>query len=171
MWRHGIHAFLEVLRYRLPASSDHMLAFIYITYSVIALLYETVSAFEETWIECLGDLARYRMAIEEHDVQDREIWGGVARFWYSKAADKRPEIGRLYHHLAILAQPNGLQQLSFYSRSLACLVPFASARSSIMTLFQPMLRGQGVFTTSPLSIRGRFYQNSRQSFCVWTANP
>ncbi|KAL8919040.1 MAG: hypothetical protein Q9208_007006 [Pyrenodesmia sp. 3 TL-2023] len=142
MWRHGIHAFLEVLRYRLPASSDHMLAFIYIAYSMMALLYETVSAFVETWIECLGDLARYRMAIEEHDVQDREIWGGVARFWYSKAADKRPEIGRLYHHLAILARPNSLQQLSFYSRSLACLVPFISARSSIMTLFQPMLEGK-----------------------------
>ncbi|KAL8895945.1 MAG: hypothetical protein Q9207_007943 [Kuettlingeria erythrocarpa] len=142
MWRHGIHAFLEVLRHRLPASSDHMLAFIYIAYSMMALLYETVSAFEETWIECLGDLARYRMAIEEHDVQDREIWGGVARFWYSKAADKRPEIGRLYHHLAILARPNSLQQLAFYSRSLACLVPFASARSSIMTLFQPMLEGK-----------------------------
>ncbi|KAL9598025.1 MAG: hypothetical protein Q9219_004781 [cf. Caloplaca sp. 3 TL-2023] len=142
MWRHGIHAFLEVLRHRLPASSDHMLAFIYIAYSMMALLYETVSAFEETWIECLGDLARYRMAIEEHDVQDREIWGGVARFWYSKAADKRPEIGRLCHHLAILARPNSLQQLSYYARSLACIIPFSSARSSIMTLFQPMLQAK-----------------------------
>ncbi|KAL8944124.1 MAG: hypothetical protein Q9216_000629 [Gyalolechia sp. 2 TL-2023] len=142
MWRHGIHSFLEVLRHQLPASSDHMLAFIYIAYSMMALLYETVSAFEETWIECLGDLARYRMAIEEHDVQDREIWGGVARFWYSKAADKRPEIGRLCHHLAILARPNSLQQLAYYSRSLACVVPFSSARSSIMTLFQPILQGK-----------------------------
>lgn len=142
MWRHGIHAFLEVLRHRLPASSDHMLAFIYIAYSMMALLYETVSAFEETWIECLGDLARYRMAIEEHDVQDREIWGGVARFWYSKAADKRPEVGRLYHHLAILARPNSLQQLSLYAMSLTCVVPFISARSSIMTLFQPMIQGK-----------------------------
>ncbi|KAL9004272.1 MAG: hypothetical protein Q9188_002907 [Gyalolechia gomerana] len=142
MWRHGIHSFLEVLRHRLPGSSDHMLAFIYIAYSMMALLYETVPAFEETWIECLGDLARYRMAIEEHDVQDREIWGGVARFWYSKAADKRPEIGRLCHHLAILARPSSLQQLAFYARSLACVVPFSSARSSIMTLFQPMLQGK-----------------------------
>ncbi|KAL8965797.1 MAG: hypothetical protein Q9197_006323 [Variospora fuerteventurae] len=142
MWRHGIHAFLEVLRHRLPGSLDHMLAFIYIAYSMMALLYETVSAFEETWIECLGDLARYRMAIEEHDAQDREIWGGVARFWYSKVADKRPEVGRRYHHLAILARPNSLQQLSLYCMSLACVVPFLSARSSIMTLFQPMVQGK-----------------------------
>ena len=54
MWRHGIHAFLEVLRHRLPESLEHMLAFIYIAYSMMALLYETVSTFEDTWIECLG---------------------------------------------------------------------------------------------------------------------
>lgn len=55
MWRHGIHAFLEVLRYRLPESLEHMLAFIYIAYSMMALLFETVSTFEDTWIECLGN--------------------------------------------------------------------------------------------------------------------
>ena len=90
MWRHGIHSFLEVLRHRLPDSLDHMLAFIYIAYSMMALLYETVPGFEDTWIECLGDLGRYRMAIEDDDVGDREVWSGVARFWYSKAADKSP---------------------------------------------------------------------------------
>lgn len=38
------------------------------------LLYETVPAFEDTWIECLGDLGRYRMAIEDDDPEDREVW-------------------------------------------------------------------------------------------------
>lgn len=60
MWRHGIHSFLELLRHRLPASLEHMLTFIYLAYSMMALLYETVPAFEDTWIECLGDLGRYR---------------------------------------------------------------------------------------------------------------
>ena len=59
MWRHGIHAFLEILRHRLPESLEHMLAFLYIAYSMIALLYETVSTFKDTWIECLGDLGKY----------------------------------------------------------------------------------------------------------------
>lgn len=58
MWRHGIHSFLEVLRHRLPDSLEHMLAFIYIAYSMMALLYETVPAFEDTWIECLGRSSR-----------------------------------------------------------------------------------------------------------------
>lgn len=142
MWRHGIHAFLEVLRHRLPESLDHMLAFIYIAYSMMALLYETMSVFEDTWIECLGDLGRYRMAIEDEDPRDREVWSSVARLWYSKAADKSPNVGRLYHHLAILARPCTLQQLSFYTRSLTCVTPFESAKGSIMTLFTPILNGK-----------------------------
>lgn len=59
MWRHGIHSFLELLRQRLPGSLEHMLTFIYIAYSMMSLLMESVPSFLETWIECLGDLARY----------------------------------------------------------------------------------------------------------------
>ena len=55
-----------------------MLAFIYLAYSMMALLYETVPAFEDTWIECLGDLGRFRVAIEDDDIADREVWAGVA---------------------------------------------------------------------------------------------
>jgi hypothetical protein len=139
MWKHGVHSFLELLRRRLPESLDYMLAFIYLTYQMMALLYETVPTFEDTWIECLGDLGRYRMAIEDEDLRDRETWAGVARFWYSKAADKSPSVGRLYHHLAILARPNALQQLYYYSRSLTCVQPFMSARESILTLLDPIL--------------------------------
>jgi hypothetical protein len=133
MWRHGIHSFLELLRHRLPASLDHMLAFIYLAYSMMALLYETVPAFEDTWIECLGDLGRYRMAIEDDDIRDREVWTGVARHWYSrsKASDKAPTTRRLHRHLAILARPNALQQL-FYAKSLHVVVPFTSAREPVL---------------------------------------
>jgi hypothetical protein len=134
MWKHGIHSFLELLRQKLPHSLDYMLAFIYLAYQMMALLYETVPAFEDTWIECLGDLGRYRMAIEDEDIRDRETWASVARSWYSKAADKNPTVGRLYHHLAILARPNALQQMYYYSRSLTSVEIFPSARESIMTL-------------------------------------
>ncbi|KAM3067164.1 hypothetical protein ACMFMG_011717 [Clarireedia jacksonii] len=153
MWRHGIHSFLELLRYRLPASLDHMLAFIYLAYSMMALLYETVPAFEDTWIECLGDLGRYRMAIEDDDIRDREVWTGVARHWYSKASNKAPTTGRLYHHLVILARPNALQQLCYYAKSLCAVLPFTSARESILTLFDPVLNaenGQGQYRLPPL---------------------
>lgn len=155
MWRHGIHSFLEVLRHRLPASLEHMLAFIYLAYPMMALLYETVPVFEDTWIECLGDLGRYRMAIEDDDIGDREVWTGVARNWYSQVSDKAPTTGRLYHHLAILARPNAFAQLSYYSKSLLVAVPFASARESMLTLFNPILdadSAHGQLRLPPLEI-------------------
>ncbi|KAK3371963.1 hypothetical protein B0H63DRAFT_453344 [Podospora didyma] len=139
MWRHGIHTFLELLRHKLPLSLEHMLTFIYVAYSMMALLYETVPTFEDTWIECLGDLGRYRMAIEDDNIRDRETWTSVSRHWYSKASDKAPATGRLYHHLAILARPNALQQLFYYAKSMCVAMPFSSARESIMTLFDPII--------------------------------
>ncbi len=48
MWRHGTPSFLELLRHRLPGSLEHMLSFIYLAYSMMALLYETVPTFEDT---------------------------------------------------------------------------------------------------------------------------
>ena len=80
MWRYGIHSFLELLRQKLPDSLEYMLNFIYIAYSMMTLLLESVTTFCETWIECLGDLARYRMAVEEVDMRDREVWAGASRY-------------------------------------------------------------------------------------------
>jgi len=48
MWKHGIHSFLECLRHRLPESSEYMLAFFYLAYQMMGLLYETVPSFENT---------------------------------------------------------------------------------------------------------------------------
>jgi hypothetical protein len=110
----------------------------------MALLMESVPSFEETWIECLGDLARYRMAIEEADLRDREVWSGVARMWYNKAADKSPNVGRIQHHLAVLARPNIIQQLFYYSKALVSAKPFPNARESIMLLFNPFLEGSEI---------------------------
>ncbi|KAI1639491.1 hypothetical protein F4809DRAFT_117569 [Biscogniauxia mediterranea] len=82
-------------------------------YSMMAPLYETVPAFEDAWIECLGDLGRYRMA-----VRGREIWASVSRQWQSRAEDKAPYTGRLSHHLELLTRPNPPQQLYHYAKSL-----------------------------------------------------
>jgi hypothetical protein len=154
MWRHGIHSFLELLRHRLPASLDHMMAFIYLAHSMMALLHEAVPAFEDIWIECLGDLGRYRMSIEDDDIRDREVWTGVARHWYSKASEKASS-RRLYHHLAVLARPNALQQLFYYSKELSSTILFTSAREWILTLFEAVLNTENVpgrYRLSPLDL-------------------
>src|SRR5450432_4222923 len=37
MWRHSIHSFLKLLRHRIPDSLDHMIAFVYLAYSMMGL--------------------------------------------------------------------------------------------------------------------------------------
>ncbi|KAF7570522.1 EST1-DNA-bind domain containing protein [Pyrenophora tritici-repentis] len=139
MWCHGIYTFLQLLRRRLPESMDYMLAFIHLAYQMVALLYETVPAFEDMWMECLGNIGYYRITIEK-DVSDRDMWIGVARSWYVKAADKNPTVGRLYHHLAILARPRVLLQMYYHSRSLASVKPFQRARESMKELLDPIVK-------------------------------
>ncbi|EXK25338.1 hypothetical protein FOQG_14661 [Fusarium oxysporum f. sp. raphani 54005] len=173
MWRHGIHSFLELLRHRLPASLEHMLTFLYLAYSMMALLYETVPAFEDTWIECLGDLARYRMAIEDDDTTDRELWTGLSRHWYCKASDRSPTTGRLYHHLAILARPNPLRQLYYYTKSLCVPIPFSSARESLTNVFNcalsnspddTFIRAHKILFSTQSEYGVRISENSRIEF-------
>jgi hypothetical protein len=40
---------------------------------------ESVLNFEETWIECLGDLARYRMAMEESDLRNCQVYPSIGQ--------------------------------------------------------------------------------------------
>ncbi|KAJ5319154.1 uncharacterized protein N7506_011858 [Penicillium brevicompactum] len=139
MWKYAIHSFLELLRQKLPGSMEYMLDFIYLSYSMMTLLLESVSHFKETWIECLGDLARYRMAVEEFDYKDRDLWAGISRYWYNQDAANIPENGRIQHHLAVLSRPDRLQQFFHYTKALTCVRPFASARESIANLVTPTL--------------------------------
>ncbi|KAK4502247.1 hypothetical protein PRZ48_005672 [Zasmidium cellare] len=153
MWKHGIHTFLEVLRHRRPHSQDYMLAFIYLAYQMMALLLETVPSFTDTWIECLGDLARYRMAIEE-EKEAHATWGGVAARWYTMASDRHPAIGRLYHHLGILERPS-LRKFCLYAKSLSCVIPFPNARDSLSTLCGPIVQDENTIQSSSHSVEAR----------------
>jgi hypothetical protein len=143
MWKHGIHAFLEVLRHRRPNSQEYMLAFIYLTYQMMTLLLETIPKFTDTWIECLGDLARYRMAIEK-DRETHSVWGGVAGRWYVKAADRHPTVGRLYHHCGILERTS-LRKFYIYGRALTSVVPFLNAKESLDTLCSSIVNPEQAF--------------------------
>jgi len=140
MWKHGIQAFLEVLRHRTPESQEYMLAFIHLAYSMMCLLFETIPNFTDLWIECLGDLARYRMAIEKED-KIHKIWAGVAGRWYGMAADRHPVVGRLYHHSGILERPS-MRKFYLFTRALTSVVPFLNAKESVGTLCSPVLNDE-----------------------------
>ncbi|KAN0064555.1 hypothetical protein ACQY0O_002183 [Thecaphora frezii] len=78
LWQTAFHMMLERLRHSLPSAQqvrgagncgsellDHLTEFIYFAYSFYTTLFETEKfrAFRRAWIESLGDLARYRMAV------------------------------------------------------------------------------------------------------------
>ncbi|KAL4903945.1 hypothetical protein BDW74DRAFT_168762 [Aspergillus multicolor] len=140
LWRVGIYGLLEFLRHRLPESLERMLAFLHQSYIQMTILVDLVSRFEDTWFECLGDLSRYHILVEESDPREREAWAEIARYWYHKVADKSPDVGRIQHHLAPLARPDYTQQLFYYTKSLVCVHPFAGTKQSILTLFNPILK-------------------------------
>ncbi|PWY75165.1 hypothetical protein BO70DRAFT_354627 [Aspergillus heteromorphus CBS 117.55] len=150
MWHYGIHALLELFRNRLPDSLEHMVTFIHFAYSMLTLMIETAATFEDTWFECLGDLSRYRMAIEQSDLRECDLWSGISRYWYTKAADRNPNVGRIQHHLAILARPDVIQQLFYYTKSVISIHPFAGTRESIFLLFNPFLNGPRPIHRLPL---------------------
>ena len=119
MWYLGVHNFLVMLCYRLPYSQEHLFYFISQAYSKMALLYETVPTFQDIWIECLGHLACYRMAMED-DKFDWEVWLNIAMFWY--------------RHLPNFARLNILQELC----SRAITRPCISIRVLVVTVFDPI---------------------------------
>ncbi|KAJ5199057.1 DNA/RNA-binding domain E.t1.c1-type [Penicillium cf. griseofulvum] len=166
MWRYGVHSFLELLRQKLPGSMEYMLDFIYLSYSMITLLLESVPDFRETWIECLGDLARYRMAVEELDKKDRELWAGVSRYWYNQDADRSPENGRIQHHLAVLARPDLLQQFFHYTKALISVRAFPNALESMTQLVTPLMKipAQNLITSFVTTHGALFMQASVNDF-------
>ena len=135
----GIHAIFEVLRHRLPEPLEHMLAFIYIAYSMMALLYESVPAIENIWIDNLGGLGRYRMPCNDDQLRSRKTWSQVAKYWYSEASEKTANVERLSHHLVIFTQTRTLVQLSLYTKSLTCLTVSESVREVVLSPFDQVL--------------------------------
>ncbi|CAI7671135.1 unnamed protein product [Penicillium viridicatum] len=175
MWRYGVHSFLELLRQKLPGSMEYMLDFIYLSYSMITLLLESVPHFKETWIECLGDLARYRMAVEELDKKDRELWAGVSRYWYNQDAERSPENGRIQHHLAILARPDVLQQFFHYTKALISVRAFPNALDSMIQLVTPLMnvpiqKGSPSLITSFVTTHGALFMQAPVEDFVSRAN-
>ncbi|KAJ5195756.1 DNA/RNA-binding domain E.t1.c1-type [Penicillium cf. viridicatum] len=157
MWRYGVLSFLDQLRLKTPDSTEYMHDFIYFSFSIISCLLECVPDLRETWVECLGDLARYRMAVEEIDKKDREFWIGISKYWYNQDPDRSAENGRIQHHLAVLARPDILQQLFHYTKALISVRPFPNAFDSITELITPLmnvLAQKGSLVTSFVTTHG-----------------
>ena len=141
LWQR-VQALLDLMRRHLPASREHMTGFISLAFTLFTVLYEHATDLEAIWSECLGDVARFGMAVQS-SVEERGVWVGTSRMWYLRAIDLNPGVGRLSHHLAILARPEPMGQLFHFTKSLCAVTPFGAARESIATLFNPVFLQTG----------------------------
>ncbi|KAJ6126065.1 DNA/RNA-binding domain E.t1.c1-type [Penicillium samsonianum] len=163
MWRYGIHSFLELLRKKLPGSEEYMLWFINLSYTMITSLLESVPVFTETWTECLGDLARYGRVVDISDKKAREFWAVISRSWYNRAADQSSDNGRIQHHLAVLAQPDHLQEFFHYTKALICVDPFPGALDGMTRLVTPLMNmsaQERSMTTSFVATHGALFMQA-----------
>jgi protein SMG6 len=68
LWMYAFHKLLESFRcasFTLPLALEHLQDFIYYAYTFYTGLLEepTLAMFKSGWLEALGNLARYRMAV------------------------------------------------------------------------------------------------------------
>ncbi|KAL6410148.1 hypothetical protein AUP68_06560 [Ilyonectria robusta] len=136
LWKHGVHDHLEVLRARMPESSEHMLVLLIRSYSMMQLLEETTDSRYFT-VECAGDLARYRFAIEDQDTDVKMHWKEVAINKYNIVSDMDPTAGRLYHHLSILSMDNYSARFFNVLKALTVSRPFAMAWKTMISTILP----------------------------------
>ena len=135
MWKHGAQTYLEVLRFYLPDSSEHMLAFILQAYVMFGLLLEMVPKFTNTWLEVLGDICWYGTVLPPHTEIDND-WTKLSWDWYQKASDREPLAGRLYQRIALLLRQDSMLQLFYHIKALVVPNQRSVARESILSLLE-----------------------------------
>ncbi|OAL20353.1 hypothetical protein AYO20_11504 [Fonsecaea nubica] len=86
----------------------------------------------------------------ELDDQSLDKKGDISKEEYTRCQSKDPSIGRIYHYLAILAQPRTrispdeqfhatVSHLFYYTKSLVVKAPVFAARESVSTLIKPIV--------------------------------
>ncbi|CAI7613009.1 unnamed protein product [Penicillium viridicatum] len=132
MWRYGIYSPLELLHRNLSETLVHMLDFIDYVSSTLNRFLAFDPALGVVLYEQLGDVTRYRMAIER---QDRKHWARITRYWYQKAADRNPNIGRIQHSLAVLSHSDVLQKLFYLTKAFVSVQPYPPGQATIDIFF------------------------------------
>ncbi|KAI6038993.1 hypothetical protein EDC04DRAFT_2868129 [Pisolithus marmoratus] len=96
LWTHGFHKLLEALRrasFNSPLALEHLQDFIYFAYTFYTGLLEepTLRTFRAGWLEALGDLARYRMAVAAMVTSSHLSGSALTTDAVSKAAEATTE--------------------------------------------------------------------------------
>lgn len=90
-------------------------------------------------------------ALGDWEWTEKETWRQTAKGWYAMGITETPNIGRLHHHLGVLSRgDNDLRAVYHLTKSLVAAKPFASARDSILLLFEQQRQARRVRRDSPI---------------------
>ena len=120
---------------------------------------------ERMGLQLSGQLAQIQATLSD-SLTEGEAWSNTSRLWHEKVVDKNPGLGLPYYHLAKLAYPCSMEQLSLYARSFTCVAPSEVAREDIMTMFNHILS-----TRPRLSWEERFIRAHAMIFTDQTYDP
>lgn len=94
---------------------------------------------------------------------DLQRWQDISKEEYTRASSENPTIGRIYHHLAILARPRtrvspdeefeaNVTGFFYYTKSLVVKVPYFAARESVLILIKPIVDRDEKEAKKPTSV-------------------
>jgi casein kinase I homolog HRR25 len=133
MWQNVIMDLANLMHRNLTTSREHIHMFLESSYRMMVLLVETVPALKALWIEYLGHLSHARMVVSGSS--EKVIYRGLARDWFTKAADLNPNAGYLQYYISCTAYPDVLCQLFYFYKAMASVQPFAQACEDTLKLF------------------------------------
>lgn len=139
LWNKGILKYLDLLRTHAARNQDAMTKFIFHCFSLLTMLVDRPYDYRHMWLEALGDIARFSMAVGSVSNGD---WRGISQYWYCRAANRSPGVGRLFHHCAVVCIYR-LDSLYYFCKSLLALQPFAPSSETILSLFESNAEGEG----------------------------
>ncbi|KAK1657755.1 hypothetical protein BDP55DRAFT_566627 [Colletotrichum godetiae] len=133
MWTTGIHQPLRLMRIYCPSARDSVFEMAHSAYTVMCMLYETVDSSSRNSIaEALADISRFVSVMTSDLESDRIAPGYISRYWYTITTEITPNVGRLYHHIALTALEGILQRTFYLAKSLCISYPFPDAHEAWM---------------------------------------
>ena len=88
----------------------------------------------------------YHIVVDKNNKQTIKTFTFISYFWYTKASYWNSQIGHLYYNLVTSSVLFSLKQLSEFSKSLICIIPYENIREIMMKLFNSILFNEEFIT-------------------------
>ncbi|KAI8134289.1 hypothetical protein DUD61_002012 [Geotrichum candidum] len=132
-WNKGISFFIDAVRVYSPASNTILATFVINCMNLLMPLTSIEYDTRHIWIECLGDLALICLIA---NIEQQEDWHSMCMYWYQRRTLLTSGTGRLYHHLASIAEPK-FDCLFYVCKGMMCYYPAEFKPETLKSLLVP----------------------------------